>query len=98
MRSPLSSALRLSRERRPRASVLSSSRIGATLRVLPILRLGGSAMRQFESKLELAVDERLAWASTIPSRLYVDPRWLEAEKEKVFSRACQFVDRQEQVA
>jgi choline monooxygenase len=47
---------------------------------------------------EFMFEERLARASTLPSRWYVDPAILEQEKEKVFSRAWQLVGRAEQVA
>jgi len=47
---------------------------------------------------DLAFDERLESASTLPSRLYTDTLFLDVEKEKVFSRTWQLVGRQEQVA
>ena len=42
-------------------------------------------------------DERLPFAATLPSGLYTDPRFLELEKERVFSRTWQLVGREEQV-
>ncbi len=43
-------------------------------------------------------DPDIARASTIPSRLYVDPVYLALEEEKIFGRAWQLVGRTEQVA
>jgi choline monooxygenase len=43
-------------------------------------------------------DPNIAGAATIPSRVYVDPVYLELEREKVFGRTWQLVGRAEQVA
>lgn len=51
-----------------------------------------------ETSSEFPFDPRLARARTPPSRWYTDPRVLEEEKEKVFSRTWQLVGRAEQVA
>lgn len=42
-------------------------------------------------------EEKLARASTVPSRWYTDPRVLEEEKARIFSRTWQLVGRTEQV-
>jgi choline monooxygenase len=41
---------------------------------------------------------RLSRASTLPSRYYVDPGYLEAEKERIFARTWQLVARAEELA
>lgn len=43
-------------------------------------------------------DASIAGASTIPSRLYTDPVYLELERERVFGRTWQLVGRAEQVS
>ena len=43
-------------------------------------------------------DSDIARASTIPARLYVDPVYLELERERVFAHTWQLVGRTEQVA
>jgi choline monooxygenase len=43
-------------------------------------------------------DPNIAGAATIPSRVYVDPVYLELEREKVFGRTWQRVGRAAQVA
>ena len=48
--------------------------------------------------LHFSFDPNLATASTIPSRLYVDPVYHELEREKIFGRTWQLVGRAEQVA
>lgn len=50
------------------------------------------------SNIEFSFDERLAFASTLPSRWYTDPHILEQEKVKIFSRTWQLVGRVDQVA
>ncbi|HYY56087.1 MAG TPA: SRPBCC family protein [Pyrinomonadaceae bacterium] len=50
------------------------------------------------SEIDFTFDERLATASTLPSRWYRDEKILEAEKARVFSRTWQLVGRVEQVA
>jgi choline monooxygenase len=47
---------------------------------------------------DIAFDERLASASTLPSALYTDPTVLEAEMARVFRRTWQLVGRAEQAA
>jgi choline monooxygenase len=47
---------------------------------------------------EYAFDERLAFASTPPSRWYTDPAFLARERDRVFARTWQLVGRAEQVA
>ncbi len=43
-------------------------------------------------------DPDIRRASTIPSRLYIDPVYLELERERIFAHTWQFVGRMEQVA
>ncbi|MCI0487204.1 MAG: Rieske 2Fe-2S domain-containing protein [Blastocatellia bacterium] len=50
------------------------------------------------SGIDYSFDERLAYASTLPSEWYTDPDALRREKEKIFSRTWQLVGRAEQVA
>lgn len=50
------------------------------------------------SDQEFKFDERLAFASTLPSGWYTDARVLESETEKVFGRTWQLAGRVEQVA
>jgi choline monooxygenase len=47
---------------------------------------------------EIAVDERLAYAATLPSHCYKDAGFLARERERVFGRTWQLVGREEQVA
>jgi choline monooxygenase len=47
---------------------------------------------------EIAFNEQLASASTLPSSLYTDQFVLQVEKEEVFGRTWQLVGREEQVA
>ena len=48
--------------------------------------------------LHFPFDPDIARASTIPARLYVDPVYLELERERIFARTWQLVGRTEQVA
>jgi len=48
-------------------------------------------------RVEFSFDERLAFASTLPSAWYMDPSVLDEEKAKIFSRTWQLVGRAEQV-
>ena len=44
------------------------------------------------------LDERIAWAATLPSRCYTDPAFLDRERESIFGRSWQLVGRRDQVA
>ena len=48
--------------------------------------------------MRFTFDPNIASAATIPSRLYVDPVYLELEQERIFARTWQLVGRAEQVA
>jgi len=48
--------------------------------------------------LDFGFDERLAWAETLPSRVYTDAGFLEVEREKIFGRTWQLVGREDQVS
>ena len=48
--------------------------------------------------LDFELDERLASASTLPSRCYTDARFLELERDRVFGRTWQLVGRRESAA
>ena len=48
--------------------------------------------------LHFHFDPNIERAATIPSRLYVDPVYLDLEKERIFARTWQLVGRAEQVA
>ena len=48
--------------------------------------------------LHFPFDPNIARAQTIPARLYIDPVYLELEREKIFARTWQLVGRTEQVA
>ncbi|MEJ7810114.1 MAG: SRPBCC family protein [Gemmatimonadaceae bacterium] len=47
--------------------------------------------------LRFPFDPNIARAATIPARLYVDPVYLELERERIFARTWQLVGRAEQV-
>lgn len=47
---------------------------------------------------EVVVDERLAYAATLPARCYMEAAFLARERERVFSRTWQLAGREEQVA
>ncbi len=47
--------------------------------------------------MHFSFDPNIAGAATIPSRLYVDPVYLELEQERIFGRTWQLVGRREQV-
>src|SRR6266498_2903130 len=47
---------------------------------------------------DFSFDERLAFARTLPSRLYIEPEFLELERRKVFGATWQLVGREEQVS
>ncbi|HXG58076.1 MAG TPA: SRPBCC family protein [Thermoanaerobaculia bacterium] len=48
--------------------------------------------------MNFRLDERLEWASTLPSRFYTDPRYLDLENRSLFGRTWQLAGRSEQVS
>src|SRR6185503_14076011 len=73
-----------------RRATLPSRQIPRCARNDPISAFGMTAFFPF--------DPDIARASTIPARLYIDPVYLELERERVFAHSWQLVGRAEQVA
>lgn len=48
--------------------------------------------------MRFSFDPNIATASTIPSRLYVDPVYLDLEQDRIFGRTWQLVGHAEHVA